>query len=828
MSDQARTLDEARRELDALLNSIKDYAIFRTDKDGNVLTWNAGARAIKQYEAHEIVGHHFSRFYTPEDVAAGKPQRLLAAAAGEGRAEDEGWRVRKDGSRFWADVVLSPMKDDSGAPIGYVKVTRDLTERRQAQEALRRSEESLSATLYSIGDGVIATDEEGRVTRLNPVAERLTGWRQDDARGRSIDEVFHIVNEHTRAAAKNPIGRVLSEGIIVGLANHTALLSRDGTERPIADSGAPIRDPSGAIHGAVLVFRDVTDERAAEEALRQSEEKLRLMIGSVKDYAIIMLDPAGNVASWNPGAERITGYASDEIIGSHFSGLYPPEEVQAGTPGRELAETAARDRIEDEGWRVRKGGSRFWANVVMSAIRDDGGRLVGFAKVTRDMTERRRAEEELSRQAAQQAALAQLGIHAIRSQEVQLVLDRALEAVTATLRTDMSEILELGPDGQTLVARAAVGWSGNMVGRETPATRDSQAGWPLLSREPVLVEDAEKDTRFQSAGLHRDDGIVSGMSVLIPFAGQERPYGVFATYARTPRSFARDDVNFLQAVANVVASASARVRAEEQLRRAELAAQAERERTVRAEHAVHERDVFLSVAAHELRTPLTALQLKLQGIDGIVENDLSESARGTKVRARFQAAMRQTDRLSELVERLLDVSRIAGGRFEMHPESVDLDSLVREVVADFKEKALESKTGIAISAAGDARGEWDRLRLEQVVANLLSNALKYGEGKPVEVTIEGRPSDVRLSVADWGIGIEPHDLGRIFQPFERAAPIQHFAGLGLGLYISRRIVEAHGGTLEVASQAGRGTVFAVTLPKALHEHAASFENGGAR
>ena len=171
--------------------------------------------------------------------------------------------MRKDGSRFWADVVITAIRDSDGALLGFAKVTRDLTARKDAEEKLRQSEESLSTTLYSIGDGVLATDEHGRVTRINPVAERLTGWSEQEAIGRPIDEVFNIVNEETRAKAPNPVTRVLAEGVVVGLANHTALISRDGTERPIADSGAPIRDDAGATRGAVLVFRDVTEERRA-------------------------------------------------------------------------------------------------------------------------------------------------------------------------------------------------------------------------------------------------------------------------------------------------------------------------------------------------------------------------------------------------------------------------------------------------------------------------------------------------------------------------------------------------------------------------------------
>src|SRR5262249_28868435 len=229
-----------------------------------------------------------------------------------------------------------------------------------------------------------------------------------EARGRDAGEVFRIVNEETRAEVESPVVRVIREGIVVGLANHTALIARDGSERAIADSGAPIREPGGRVAGVVLVFRDVSAERAAQERLRESEERIRLLVDSVKDYAIIMLDPGGRVQTWNRGAERIKGWRADEIIGSHFARFYTADDVAAGKPEAELRVAAAEGRVEDEGWRVRKDGTRFWASVVITAVRD-GGELRGFAKVTRDLTERRRAEDELR---ASQARLA-ITLHSI-------------------------------------------------------------------------------------------------------------------------------------------------------------------------------------------------------------------------------------------------------------------------------------------------------------------------------------------------------------------------------------------------------------------------------
>ncbi len=254
--------DDGRYRL--LIDSITDYAIYMLDPDGVVSSWNPGAQRFKGYAADEIIGRHFSVFYTEEDRAAGLPAQALATAAAEGRFEREGWRVRKDGARFWAHVVIDPIWGDDGALIGFAKITRDLTERREA-----------------------------------------------------------------------------------------------------------------------------------EEALRLSEQQFRLLVQGVSDYAIYMLDPAGRVSSWNPGAQRIKGYAPDEIIGEHFSRFYTEEDRAAGRPAQGLEAAEREGRWETEGWRVRKDGTRFWAHVIIDCIRDDNGQVIGFAKITRDITERRDAQRAL-------------------------------------------------------------------------------------------------------------------------------------------------------------------------------------------------------------------------------------------------------------------------------------------------------------------------------------------------------------------------------------------------------------------------------------------------
>ena len=260
----ASLTDEGRYRL--LVEAVTDYAIYMLDASGIVTTWNPGAQRFKGYAANEIIGQHFSRFYTEDDRKTGLPSRALETAEREGKFEAEGWRVRKDGSRFWAYVVIDPIRDRSGQIIGFAKITRDLTER-----------------------------------------------------------------------------------------------------------------------------------KAAEQVLHRSEEQFRLLVQGVSDYAIYLLDLEGNITSWNLGAQRIKGYFANEIIGQHFSRFYTDEDRAAGLPQLALETVRNHGRFEKEAWRVRKDGSRFWAHVIIDPIRDDQGNAIGYAKITRDISERRKAEEELQK-----------------------------------------------------------------------------------------------------------------------------------------------------------------------------------------------------------------------------------------------------------------------------------------------------------------------------------------------------------------------------------------------------------------------------------------------
>ncbi|MGE5537260.1 MAG: PAS domain S-box protein [Gemmatimonas sp.] len=410
-------------QFELLVNSVVDYGVCMLDADGFVVSWNAGAERIKGYRSDEIVGHHFSRFFTPEDQKAGVPLHNLARARAEGRYEGEGWRVRKDGGRFWAMVVVDPIRDPAGNIIGFAKVTRDITARHEAEQALIESERQFRMLVNGIIDySLFMLDPSGVVTSWNAGAERIKGYRASEIVGQHFSRFY---TDEDRAAGKPARsleiaateGRFETEGWRV---------RKDGSRFWASVVLDAIRDEHGTLVGFAKITRDMTERRAAQEAIAQSERQFRMLTGSVTDCALYMLDLNGVIISWNAGAQRIKGYTADEVIGSHFSKFYTESDRLAGVPGRALHAALQTGKYTAEGWRVRKNGQMFWASVVLELIRDEQGTPIGFAKMTRDVTERREAR------AALEAAQEQL----LRSQKME-----ALGKLTAGLAHDFNNLL---------------------------------------------------------------------------------------------------------------------------------------------------------------------------------------------------------------------------------------------------------------------------------------------------------------------------------------------------------------------------------------------------
>jgi PAS domain S-box-containing protein len=826
-----------------LVASVKDYAIFMLDPRGIVATWNEGAERIKGYSESEIVGQHFSRFYEEADLAAGKPERGLRVAAELGRYEDEGFRVRKDGSRFWANVVITALRAEDGTLIGFAKVTRDQSERQRAERARlelarqvaatqaaekvverlerlhamvtalgvaytpdevgevvlrqasvsldasaallllgsgerlqeigrfgpprslghligaepnpaadavssrevkwfddpaafslryphltplapgeivvalpllssekllgvaafviapgasgreerallesladhtaqaldraaayereRRAHASLSTTLRSIGDAVIATDASGAVTLMNPLAETLTAWPEVEARGKPFTSVFRIVNESSREPVENPVEKVLEHGTIAGLANHTLLIARDGREVPIEDSAAPIRGTSGRVEGAVLVFRDVSEKKRAE-ARRQFLADATATLAESLDYEVTLNKVA-------------------ELSVPHLADWCAVDLVQ---PGQTSPKRVAVAHVDSE-------------------------------------------KLELARE-----------------QDAEHSPDPCVaRSVARVLRTGEPELIRES--------------SGEHLGASS-ALRSSMTA-PLIAHQYVL-------------------GALSFVST-----DPEHPYD-------------QDDLRFVEELAHRCATAidNARRYASEQ------------EARQSAEVASRAKDEFLAVVSHELRTPLNAIL----GWAKMLRRSPRNEERQTKG---LETIERNSIAMAQVIEDLLDMSRVMSGQMRLELQPVDVAGIVSAAIDSVRHEADQKRLALELaSGESSALASADPTRLQQIVWNLLSNAVKFTPaGGRVEVGVRAEARWVEISVTDTGRGIAPRFLPYVFEPFRQqdSSYRRVHGGLGLGLAITRQLVELHGGQITAFSEGeGLGATFKVRIPAAL-------------
>ena len=657
-----------------------------------------------------------------------------------------------------------------------------------AEEAAHRGE-MLRITLASIGDGVIATDPEGCVTFMNAVAEEQTGWTSAEARGKPIVDVFHIVNEQTRKIVENPCEKVLRTGKIVGLANHTILIARDGAERPIEDSAAPIMDADGRIYGMVLVFTDATYQRKTQGALQQLAA-----IVEHSDDAVISKNLQGIITSWNDAAEHLYGFTAAEAIGQHISLIVP--EHQRDELIVIMERLSRGERIDH--WdtiRMRKDGTLVDVSLRISPIKDAYGEVIGASKVARDVTQRKRTEEALQFLADASASLAAL-----------IDRDSALQQAAASMVpffADWCVVYALRPDG-TIGSPA----SAHRDPAKQQLLREFLAEYPVDWESPSVTVRAWRTghTQFiaqltdeQLKKLGQNDKLMKSLwslnprSVIsVPMKIRERTIGVISfVLSDNGRPYTDSDVPLAEDLARRVATALDNAQLLNSIRDSE-----------------RQKDEFLAMLAHELRNPLAAIRYAAEAA-----RLPSSDAAGEML----DVIDRQANNLTQLIDGLLDISRISQEKIQLRREPIDAAEIIKRAVTALQPLIDEKGARLAVDVADEPLPLFvDATRAEQIIANLLTNAAKYSpDGSEITLRAFAHEGEVIIQVIDHGIGISAEMMPRVFDLFAQADRTldRSQGGLGIGLTVVRKLTEMHGGAVSAQSSGeGKGSTFTVRLP----------------
>jgi len=647
---------------------------------------------------------------------------------------------------------------------------------------LQASEEQLSVTLNSIGDAVIATDAEARVMVLNPVAEQLTGWTLAEAKNQPLDAIFHIINQETRLPSVAPVMETLARGTVQGLANHTLLIARDGTEWAIADSCAPIRDRAGQVVGAVLVFRNVTDEYASQQALHDSNAMIQTILGTVVDGIITIHARNGTIKTVNPAAERMFGYAASELIGQSLGRLIPELDRVQLDGALDLFQASEEARALGFGREIegrRNDGQVFPLEVAVGEMWLGGQRY--FTGILRDISARKHGEAALLKAGALQNAIFN-------------------SANFSSIATDAKGVIQIFNVG----AERMLGYAAeDVLNKITPAD---------ISDPEELIERAE--ALSQELGTP----IMPGFEALVFKASR----GIEDIYELT---YTRKDGSRLPALVSVTAlrdaqdaiigylligtdnTARIQIEAERILLNEALQDKNAELMSARivADKANLAKSEFLSSMSHELRSPLNAILGFAQLMDS------ASPPPSPAQKASIERILHAGWYLLELINEILDLAVIESGKLSVSEEPVSLAEVLYDCRSILEPQSQQRGIHLTFPTfEAPLFVSADRVRLKQVLINLLSNAIKYNRpggtvGVTSAVTAQGR---VCIRIRDTGQGLSSDQLRQLFQPFNRLGQERSGEeGTGIGLVMSKLLVELMGGTIGVESKVGTGSVF---------------------
>ncbi|MEW6056265.1 MAG: PAS domain S-box protein [Bdellovibrionota bacterium] len=822
ISEQIRA-QEVERELLArkkeeefrlMVESVKDYAIFMLDPNGKIATWNEGAKRINGYKAVEVIGKHFSLFYTPEDKKRHHPEEELKIAALDGKYEEEGWRVRKDGSLFWASVVITALWDSQGTLRGFGKVTRDLTERKQVEElrlkqqaealmqAKTKENEELLDQIFSHAPFFMTflSVPDYRYLRSNEQHFKLIGKR---------DVIGKTVQEAEPEIVARGFTRILDDVVKTGVPYF-------GKEVPVSyyDNGRerieyldfvyqPVRRPNGEIYGISAQGYVVTEVVLSRKAVEKERESFKTLAEAVPQM-VWSTSPEGKILYYNKRWEDYTGHTLEQSRDHGMLKELHPDDIAVVLDGwRKARESGQSFSLE---YRLRgKDGVYRWFLGQALPLRDSSGKIIQWFGTTTNIDERKRTSERNRLLADASAAFSEsLDYEKTLQSLATLVVERLADWCSIVLVEPGKEPRDAAvahPDplrlklAQELFRDYQRDWN-SLHGLPNVVRTGKSELYPEITDE-VLQKSAQDERHLQ---LLRELQMRSAM--IVPLLSRGKVLGgITFIAAESGRRYTEDDLAL----------------AEELGRRAGVAVD-NGLLYAAATKAIQARDDFMSVASHELKTPLTSLKLQTQIRQREISKGNLRRFTPEKLPLLVSEDDKQISRLIRLVDDMLDVSRIQTGKLSLSAEEFDLCDMIQDVLTRLSPQLEAKGCQVTFEAKCVAVGHWDRYRIEQVFINLLTNALKYGVGKPISVNVSAGGGVAHFSVSDHGIGIAEDDQARIFGRFERAVSVNSISGLGVGLYISKRIVEAHGGRIYVQSELGKGSIFTVELPTDASSH----------
>jgi PAS domain S-box-containing protein len=751
-----------------------------------VQLWNPAAERLFGWSEAEVLGKPIP--IVPPEKQEECRQVRETAMNGEIFSGVETYRCKRDGSTVIVSISAA-LLDTNNA---LVLLFQDFTERHKGEEALRSSQAQLQTLFDEAPLGVYLIDEDFRIRQVNPTALSAFG-DIPDLIGRDFDEVIHIL--WSQAYADEVVERfryTLSSGEPYFVPEQIEPRRDRGVIEYYEWQINRIPLPEGR-YGVVCYFRDISAQVYARQAIAESESRFRLMVESAKDYAIFTLDLNGIIASWNSGAQRLLGYTEKEALGCNGRTIFTPEDNEQGRSEWEMQTALDQGRAENERWHIRKDGTRFWASGLMMPLQNEAGNIHGFVKILQDKTAQRQANEKL---------------HLLYETTRDLLATEHPMQLMNNLFSKLSERLELhsyynymveAKDNRPILHLRNYGGISEEAAGSIAWIEFGEylCGMVAQERRQVVLERAQIST-YPNAQLLRSMGITAYAGYPLMAQGQLLGTLSFASLTRT--HFQPEEIDLLQSTCEQMAIA---------LERSNLITSIQQQ-AKQLQQANRIKDEFLAVLSHELRSPLNPIL----GWSKLLQNGKLDEA---KTKQALKTIERNAKLQSELIEDLLDVSRILQGKLRLNVNSVNLATTMQAAIETVR-LAAEAKS-IAIEANLSSKQccvLGDATRLQQVVWNLLSNAVKFSpSGGRVEVSLEQVENHARITVCDNGKGIAPEFLPYVFEYFrqEDGATTRKFGGLGLGLALVRQIVELHGGTVKAESAGeGKGAAFTVRLP----------------